>query len=216
MSALPPGDLADASLEELLRHLVHPRDVEPLVKAGVCLRDLARPGLEGAGSLLPLRPSTRRRLEAAFELMRRRQREECSRTGPVRGAADIVRLVGPSLRDEPVEVFRVVLLDARNRVLAAPEISRGTLGTSLVHPREVFRPALLARAAGVVAMHNHPSGDPVPSIEDDAVTRRLARAGAVLGIPLLDHVIVGEGRYDSYRDRGDLALVIAGNGDQGS
>ena len=105
-------------------------------------------------------------------------------------------------------MFRALLLDARNRVLAIPEISRGTLSTSLVHPREVFRPAILAQAAAVIVAHNHPSGLSEPSEQDHAVTERLARAGRLIGIPLLDHLIVGDGSYHSYLERRETAWII--------
>ena len=101
----------------------------------------------------------------------------------------------------------MVLLDARTRVMACPEISRGTLSTSLVHPREVLRPAVVAHCASIIVAHNHPSGDPSPSAEDHAVTRRLADAAELMGIPLLDHVIVGDGEYHSYRDSRDPVLL---------
>jgi DNA repair protein RadC len=82
--------------------------------------------------------------------------------------------------------------------------SQGTLTASLVHPREVFRPALRESAAAVVLVHNHPSGDPAPSHEDREITRRLARAGALLGVPVLDHVIVADRGYASLREQGEL------------
>ncbi len=103
------------------------------------------------------------------------------------------------------EVFVLALLTARNRVLGLHTVSVGCLSASLVHPREVFKPAILASAAGLVIAHNHPSGDPEPSAEDLALTRRLAAAGSLLGIEILDHLVIGEGsRYVSLKDRGLL------------
>jgi len=96
----------------------------------------------------------------------------------------------------------VVLLDGRHRVIAEVTVSRGTLTASLVHPREVFRGAIRAAAAEIVLVHNHPSGDPTPSREDETVTERLRRAGALLGVQVLDHVIVAEGGYFSFREGG--------------
>jgi len=98
----------------------------------------------------------------------------------------------------------VILLDARCAVTRELLITRGTLDTSLVHPREVFRPAVAAHAASLILVHNHPSGDPTPSPEDLAVTRRLAEAGALLGIPVEDHVIIGDGHYVSFIEAGLL------------
>ena len=104
------------------------------------------------------------------------------------------------LADEPAEVFAILCLTTKHRVIAFHEVSRGILDSTLVHPREVFKAALLANAAAIVAGHNHPSGDPTPSPDDIALTRRLAAAGDILGVPLLDHVIVGEGRYYSFSE----------------
>ena len=108
------------------------------------------------------------------------------------------------LQDEPSEVFVIMCLTTKHRVIAYHEVSRGILDSTLVHPREVFRAAILANAAGIVAGHNHPSGDPTPSPDDIALTRRLAAAGEVLGVPLLDHIIVGDGRYYSFKEAGCL------------
>jgi DNA repair protein RadC len=96
----------------------------------------------------------------------------------------------------------VVPLDTKNRVLGFHVVSVGSLGASLVHPREVFKIAILANAASVILVHNHPSGDPEPSAEDRRVTERLKEAGELVGIPVLDHVVIGDGRYVSFTDRG--------------
>ena len=108
------------------------------------------------------------------------------------------------LQDEPSEVFAILCLTTKLRVIAYHEVSRGTLDSALVHPREVFRAALLSNAACLVACHNHPSGDPTPSADDVAVTRRLVAAGEVLGIPVLDHIIIGDARYFSFKEAGSL------------
>ena len=102
------------------------------------------------------------------------------------------------------EEFYCVYLDGRNRVLREVLVSRGSLTASLVHPREVFRNAIRAAAAAVILVHNHPSGDPSPSQEDSHLTRRLAQVGELVGIPVLDHVIVGADRFFSFRDTGFL------------
>ena len=97
-----------------------------------------------------------------------------------------------------------MLLDGRHRVLGHEVVSQGTLTASLVHPREVFRPALRACAAALILVHNHPSGDPTPSAEDRDVTSRLARAGEILGVRVVDHVVVAERGYCSLREEGLL------------
>jgi len=98
------------------------------------------------------------------------------------------------------EEFHVVLLDVKNRVLGFNVVSVGTLTFSVIHPREVFKPAILANAAGMIVVHNHPSGDPEPSAEDREITNRLWVAGELLGIKMIDHIIIGDGRYLSFAD----------------
>ena len=108
------------------------------------------------------------------------------------------------LQDEPAEVFAMICLTTKHRVIAYHEVSRGTLDATLVHPREVFKAAMLANAAAIIVSHNHPSGDPTPSADDVDLTRRLAAAGELLGISLLDHIVIGDGRYFSFKESGRL------------
>jgi DNA repair protein RadC len=108
------------------------------------------------------------------------------------------------LEDEPTEVFAILCLSTKHRVIAFHEVSRGTLDSTLVHPREVFKAALLANAAAIVVAHNHPSGDPSPTTDDVAITTRLVAAGGILGIHVLDHIVVGDGRYFSFEEAGRL------------
>jgi DNA repair protein RadC len=114
------------------------------------------------------------------------------------------RLAIASAPDDGREHFRAIFLSARNIPLAIHTVSVGCLTTTVVHQREVFRPAILAGAAGLVVTHNHPSGEPEPSAEDLALTRRLAAAGSLLGIEIFDHIITGDGtsRWVSLKDRG--------------
>ena len=119
------------------------------------------------------------------------------------GPAGAVEILRRQLPLEDREVFVAVLMDARNQVLGINTVSIGSLTTSIVHPREVFRPAVGEGAAALILVHNHPSGDPTPSAEDRAVTRQLVDAGRVLGIPVLDHVVVGRGSYRSLMERED-------------
>jgi DNA repair protein RadC len=114
---------------------------------------------------------------------------------------DIQRHFRWRLRDWRRESFHVVLLDGRHRMMAVEAVSLGTLTASLVHPREVFREAIRRAAAAMLLVHNHPSGDPSPSQEDRDVTRRLEAAGELLGIRVLDHVIVAEDGYFSFRQQ---------------
>jgi DNA repair protein RadC len=106
---------------------------------------------------------------------------------------------------EPVEIFRVLLLNSKNLFLHFEDISRGSLSTSVVHPREVFWSAVYHRSAAIICLHNHPSGDPAPSREDRECTGRICHAGRILGIRVLDHIIVGETDFYSFADAGILS-----------
>lgn len=130
------------------------------------------------------------RLVAAFEIGRRAASAPSDAPPRITGPADVAALLRPRLATLEQEEFHVVLLDRQHRVLSTRQITRGILDASLIHPREVFRPAVEVGAAAIVVVHNHPSGDPTPSAEDRAVTRQLAESGRILGIPLLDHVVV--------------------------
>lgn len=149
-------------------------------------------------------PAKAARLLAAVEIGRRIAAEPLERGEPVRRPDDVHRHFHAYLRDALQEEFHVLLLDGRHRLIRAALITRGTLTASLVHPREVFRQALREAAAAVVLVHNHPSGDPTPSDEDRQLTERLTRAGELLGIPVLDHVIVAETGFSSLRELGWL------------
>jgi DNA repair protein RadC len=122
----------------------------------------------------------------------------------VRSPRDVYALFAPRLEDLPVEEFHVAVLDSQHRLERDVTVTRGILNSSLVHPREVFREAIAERAAAIILVHNHPSGDPAPSADDRAVTEQLAAAGRLLDIPVHDHVIVGRGRYESFAERGWL------------
>ena len=144
------------------------------------------------------------RLGLALELGRRSMMLSGFREKPLEGGADVYRFLDPRLQFARSEEFWALYLDAKGRLLHESQISRGTLTSSLVHPREVFAPALLHRAASVVVSHNHPSGDPDPSHEDAATTTRLRKSGKLLGIELIDHVIVGLGSYYSFLEQGKI------------
>jgi len=143
-------------------------------------------------------------VHAALELGRRMASEAREAGAPVRSPRDVAAVFAPRLQDLPVEEFHVAILDAQHRLERDVLITRGLLDSSLVHPREVFREAIAERAAAVVLVHNHPSGDPTPSAEDRAVTQQLVAAGRLLDIPVHDHVIIGRGRYMSFAESGLL------------
>ncbi|MDP3940018.1 MAG: DNA repair protein RadC [Deltaproteobacteria bacterium] len=144
-------------------------------------------------------------LQAAVELGRRVSARPWRRGERFRSSRDVSRALGPRLRDLRREIFLVLLLDGRNRKIGEVRVSEGSLSASIVHPREVFLPAIRASAASILVVHNHPSGDSRPSAEDREVTWRLGRAGELLGIRLLDHVILGEASYYSFAEEGMMA-----------
>lgn len=117
----------------------------------------------------------------------------------------VFEFLAPRMSHLTREQFHVILLTAKNHVIDVECVSEGTLTASLVHPREVFQSAIRRSAHAVIVAHNHPSGDPSPSREDQEVTRRLVQAGRLIGIEVLDHLVVGQGRYTSFRERGLLA-----------
>lgn len=147
-------------------------------------------------------PAKAAKILAALDLGRRAAEEVRPERDRVRTPRDVYERMRFALRDLPHEEFHILLLNTQNEVLRDLQVTRGTLDASLVHPREVFRAAITEAAAGVILVHNHPSGDPTPSAEDRSVTAQLRSAGGVLGIEVLDHVIVGEGRYVSFVEAG--------------
>lgn len=136
------------------------------------------------------------RLLAALELGRRASEERLPTRPKIRGPGDVYELLAPRLRDLTHEEFHALLLNAQNRVICDLTITRGILDASLIHPREVFRPAILENAAAVILVHNHPSGDPTPSAEDRAVTRQMTEAGRSIGIRVLDHIVIADGGWE--------------------
>lgn len=151
-----------------------------------------------------LAPTTARRLRAAFALGRELGRVKRPTRAGLRSARAVFEWLEPEARGLEQETFWSLLLDGRQRLIRMVTVSTGTLTASLVHPREVFRAAIREAAAALVVAHNHPSGDPEPSAEDLEVTERLRQAGEVLGIPLQDHVILGERSFVSLRERAGL------------
>jgi DNA repair protein RadC len=144
------------------------------------------------------------RLLAALELGLRAAREERPTLPRIREPEDVVRLFDGRLRDLQVEEFHLLALDSQSQVLREVLVTRGLLNSSLVHPREVFRAAIAEAAAGIIVVHNHPSGDPTPSAEDRGVTQQLAAAGRLLDLPLYDHVIIAGDRFTSFAASGLL------------
>jgi DNA repair protein RadC len=164
--------------------------------AGRTTRDLVR--VTGLGA------AKAGRLCAALELGRRVASGEGAARLVLHTPEEVGAYLLPRHGARPVEVFGLLVLDARQGLKHEALVSQGCLTASLVHPREVFQEAITARAASIVLFHNHPSGDPEPSPEDVGLTRRLAAAGSLMGIEVLDHVVLGAGRFVSLKQRGVL------------
>jgi len=120
----------------------------------------------------------------------------------IKSSYDVSKLLMEEMRHLKKEVFKVILLNTKNRMIKQVNVSIGSLNASIVHPREVFSEAIKAGASAVLFVHNHPSGDPEPSMEDIDTTKKLVSAGEILGIKVLDHIIIGDGIYVSLKERG--------------
>ncbi len=142
-------------------------------------------------------------IKAAFELANRLEGySEAGEKPVVKTPEDVASVVRSRLKGKKKEYFLALLLDTRNRLIKVSEISVGSLDTSIVHPREVFKEAISATAASVIFAHNHPSGDPTASEDDIKLTKRLAGAGEIVGIDVLDHIIIGDKNYLSLKREG--------------
>jgi DNA repair protein RadC len=175
-----------------------------LAEAGGALRRIARQPVKALTAVSGVGIARAVTIHASLELGRRMAAEGRQDGSPVRSPRDVVEYFAPRMEDLPVEEFHVAVLDAQHRLERDITITRGILNSSLVHPREVFREAIAERAAAIVLVHNHPSGDPAPSADDRAVTAQLVSAGRLLDIPVHDHVIIGRGRYTSFAEAGLL------------
>jgi len=141
-------------------------------------------------------------LAASFELGRRFARETRGNGTSVKTPADVARFFMDEMKDYDREHFRAVFLNTKNQMLKTVTISIGSLNASIVHPREILKPAISVSAATIILVHNHPTGDPTPSREDIEFTRRFAKCGELIGIELLDHVIIRADRYQSLKEGG--------------
>ncbi|MCL6592496.1 MAG: DNA repair protein RadC [Alicyclobacillus sp.] len=146
-------------------------------------------------------------IAAAVELGRRIVRKPAQQRLQIRSAEDAAEYVMDRLRHLKKEHFIILHLDTKHRLISEEVVSVGSLDASIVHPREIFKSAVKRSASAILCVHNHPSGDPTPSPEDVAVTRRLCQAGVLLGIDVLDHLVVGDGRYVSLRAEGHCRVA---------
>ncbi|MBN1164179.1 MAG: DNA repair protein RadC [Candidatus Krumholzibacteriota bacterium] len=175
-----------------------------------CFRGLERIGSAQVEELMDFRGiglARALRLQASFELGRRsiaRVREGSIRK--VRSPEDVARLMIPEMKGLDREHFKAILLNTKNGILRIVTVAVGSLNAALVHPREIFKAAVVASAAGIIVVHNHPTGNPEPSREDTDLTVRFARCGELMGIDLVDHIVVGDDRFVSMRERGLIGV----------
>lgn len=142
------------------------------------------------------------RVVAAFELGKRFARESRTSGKSIKTPGDIARLFMDEMKHYDREHFKAAFLNTKNQVIKVVTVSIGSLNASIVHPREILKPAIAASAASIVLVHNHPTGDPSPSREDVEFTRRFARCGELIGIELLDHIVIGADRFQSLKESG--------------
>ena len=167
------------------------------------LRGIASASVEELSQVKGIGIAKASQIKAAFELANRLEGyPEIGKKPLMKTPEDIVALVRGRLKDKKKEHFLALLLDTRNQLIKVSEISVGSLDTSVVHPREVFKEAISASAASVIFVHNHPSGDPEPSEDDIKLTERLAQAGEIMGIDVLDHVIICDKNCLSLKRKG--------------
>ncbi|MGI6319296.1 MAG: RadC family protein [Dethiobacteria bacterium] len=143
-------------------------------------------------------------IKAALELGRRMASALRPASLSLGSPQEVANFLMEEMRYYHKEYFKVILLNTKNQIISIEDISIGSLNSSIVHPREIYHLAVKKSAAAVILVHNHPSGDPSPSREDMEVTKRVAEAGKILGINVLDHIIIGEGRYLSFKQKGFL------------
>ena len=217
---LPPEDrprerlyhvgAAELSLQELLAVILGrgTRGASALVLAFRLLEQfgdissLGRAGLDDLKKVPGIGFVRACQLVSAFEIGRRFTREPGARVTAIRGPGDIARLFVDDMKHLDKEHFKAALLNTKNQILRVVTVSIGSLNASIVHPREILKPAISASAASIILVHNHPTGDPTPSREDVEFTRRFAKCCDLIGIQLLDHVVIGSNGYRSLKESG--------------
>lgn len=173
-----------------------------LAAAGGSLRRLAGLSVADLSRVRGVGPAKAAEILACLELAKRFGEEEFAPGAVFRSSYDVYAHFRERLADERCEHFYAVLLDNKHRKIRDVRVSQGSLTSSIVHPREVFLPVIRESAAAVIFVHNHPSGDPTPSREDLEITRRLREVGELVGVRVLDHLVIGRGRYVSFVDDG--------------
>ncbi len=209
-----PGALSSAELVSIILRTGVPGQsalalAHGLVRAFGGLRGIAAASCEDLARHRGIGLAKAVQLRAAIELGRRATTLDPTDLVQIGGPRDVAELLMGEMRYLDREHFKVILLNAKHRVVDIVTVSVGSLDSSLVHPREVFKECLRRNCACIIIAHNHPSGDPTPSHDDIAITRRLASSGMILGVEVLDHVIVGDNRFSSLKELGLMSQVQA-------
>ena len=190
---------------ELLSFLLGDRRAaERLLERFGNIREISRTTISELKEIKGIGEAKAKALLSAFEIGIRAAFYTDGRRIQLSSPREVANLLFPKMINLQREVVILIILNARNRPIRIVEISRGGLDASSIQPRDIFREALRSNGARIILAHNHPSGDPSPSREDISITERIAEAGRLLGIPLLDHIIIGDGRYLSLKERGYL------------
>ncbi len=177
--------------------------VQRLLSRFDSIKGMAQASFEELAQVKGIGPAKASQIKAAFELANRMDGpQELNEKPSVKTPDEAVALVKGRLKEKKKEHFIALLLDTRSKLIKSAEISVGSLDSSIVHPREVFKEAISASAASVVFVHNHPSGDPQPSEDDIKLTERLTQAGDIMGIDVLDHIIIGNEKFFSLKREG--------------
>ncbi len=210
-----PAALTDAQLLAIVlrvgRHSKSAVEVGRDILEQLGLPGLANRSMQELCAIPGVGPAKAAQIKAALELGKRALAVPLTTGNVITQSRMVFDHYATRLRDLRKEECHVILLDAKRAVIRDKTVSQGTLTSSLVHPREVFNEAVRESAAAVIFVHNHPSGDPSPSQEDRVLTARLQSAGEILGVQVLDHIIIGDGRYISFADEGWLSLPTSRN-----
>lgn len=168
------------------------------------LKQLSQANLTQLIKIHGIKESKAAQIIACFELARRLESFNEGDKPKISSPEDVYRRIYPAMREQKKEMFIELCLDTKNQIIKEGTISIGSLNANIVHPREVFKMALTESAAHIIVAHNHPSGDPTPSKEDIEITKKLVETGNIMGITVLDHVIIGDGRHFSMKEAGHI------------
>lgn len=198
-------DISSLTTKDLLSITLRENDsavIDELTSRYRNLRELTEATISELTQIKGLGARKAQLLMASIELAKRLYSAPPDLSRSIKGPQDVADLVMGEMQYLDREHFRALLLNSKNRVIRVETISVGTLNTSMVHPRELFKTAIKHSAAGIILVHNHPSGDPTPSAQDIDITKRLIDAGKLLGIEVLDHVIIGNNSFRSFKEDG--------------